>query len=99
MIARDLSAFVDPGTHPSFEADGNMLRVEWQVQGKTRDAMFTLKAGSRLRWASGPSGDDHYYQFLASEEMAGFKQVARSSLARIEQHSDYVAMQDRKSVA
>jgi hypothetical protein len=91
IIAHDLSAFVDPGTHPSFEADGNMLRVEWQVQGKTRDAMFTLKAGSRLRWASGPSGDNHYYQFLASEAMAGFKQVARSSLARIEQQSDYVA--------
>ena len=35
-----------------------MIRVEWQVQGKTRDAIFTLKAGGRLRWASGPSGDE-----------------------------------------
>jgi hypothetical protein len=90
MIAQDLSAFVDPGTRPSFEADGNMLRVEWQVQGKTRDTMFTLKAGSRLRWASGPSGDAPYYAFLASEEMAGFKQLARSSLAKIERQDDYV---------
>jgi hypothetical protein len=90
MIAQDLSAFVDPGTRPSFEVDGNMLRVEWQVRGKTHDAMFTLKAGSRLRWASGPTGDAPYYAFLASEEMAGFPQLARSSLAKIEGQDDFV---------
>ncbi len=68
-----------PGTSPSFETEGNMLGVEWQVQGEKRDAMFTLKAGSRLRWASGPSGDDPYYAFLASDEMAGF--APRSELS------------------
>jgi NACHT domain/Pentapeptide repeats (8 copies) len=105
MIAQDLSAFVDPGTEPSFEADGNMLSVQWQVQGKKRDAMFTLRAGSRLSWASGPSGDDPYYAFLASDDLAGFSQLARSCVAKIDEQGDFVASealleegQDRESI-
>ncbi len=90
MIAQDLTAFVDPGTQPSFEAEGNMLRVEWQVQGKKRDAVFTVKIDSGLSW-SGPSSDGPYRSFLASEEMAGFKQLARSCLAKIDRQSDFVA--------
>ncbi|MHB1774267.1 MAG: NACHT domain-containing protein, partial [Acidimicrobiales bacterium] len=90
-IAADLSAFVDPGTTPSFEVDGNMVTVEWQVQGQQRDAMFALKAGSRLRWVSGPSGDAPYFAFLASAQMGGFDQLARSCLARIEGQADFVA--------
>ncbi len=91
MIAQDLSAFADPGTNPSFEADGNVLRVEWQVQGNKRDTVFTVKTGSGLRWASGPSGDDPYYAFLASDEMAGFAQVARSCIAKIDRQGNFVA--------
>jgi len=104
MIAQDLSAFVDPGTTPSFEAHGNVLGVEWQVQGRKRDAMFTLKAGSRLRWV-GPNEDDPYYAFLASDEVAGFSQLARSCLVKIDERSDFVASkavleagQERESV-
>jgi hypothetical protein len=90
-IAQDLSAFVDPGTSPSFEADGNVIDVKWRVQGAERDAMFVLKAGERLRWASGPSGDDPYQAFLTSEDMAGFSRLAQSCLARIKGESDFVA--------
>jgi len=90
MIAQDLTAFVDPGTQPSFEAGGNMLRVEWQVQGKKRDAVFTVKIDSGLSW-SGPSSEGPYHSFLASEEMASFEQLARSCLAKIDRQSDFVA--------
>ena len=91
MIARDLSAFADPGTKPTFETEGNVLSVDWQVQGKKREAIFTLKAGSRLRWASGPLGDEPYYSFLASEDVAAFPQLAQSCLAKIDGKSDFVA--------
>lgn len=90
MIAQDLTAFVDPGTKPSFEDGGNMLRVEWQVQGKKRDAMFTVKIDSGLRW-SGPSSEGPYRSFLASEEVASFERLARSCLAKIDRQSDFVA--------
>jgi len=90
-IAQDLSAFVDPGTSPSFEADGNVIDVKWQVQGVEREAMFVVKAGGLLRWASGPSGDDPYQAFLASDDMAGFSRLAQSCLARIKGESDFVA--------
>jgi hypothetical protein len=87
-IARDLSGFADPGTEPEFEIDGNVIRAEWQVQGNKRDAMFTLRAGSRLRWASGPSPDAPYFEFLASDQIAHFEQLARSCLAKIEHKRD-----------
>lgn len=90
-IERDLNAFVDPGTAPSFEVAGNVVSVQWQVQGAARDALFALKAGGRLRWVSGPTDDAPYFAFLASEQMAGFARLARSSLARIESHPDFVA--------
>jgi hypothetical protein len=91
MIAEDLRAFADPGITPTFETAGNTIIVEWQIQGNQREAMFTIKAGSRLRWASGPAGDDPYYAFLASEEMAGFTRLAHSCLAKIDGQDDFVA--------
>jgi hypothetical protein len=90
MIARDLAAFEDPGTEATFEVEGNMIRAVWQVQGISRDAVFTLRAGERLRWASGDSEDAPYYSFLASEQLAAFPQMARSCVANIEQTRDFV---------
>jgi NACHT domain len=90
IIAKDLAAFEDPGTEASFEVEGNMIRAVWQVQGTPRDAMFTLRAGERLRWASGDSEDAPYYSFLASEQLAAFPQMARSCVANIKQTSDFV---------
>ena len=91
VVAQDLRGFADPGTEPSFEVDGSMLDAAWQVQGKKREALFTLKPDGRLRWASGPSGDEPYSDFLASDEMAGFRQLASSCLATIEGETDFVA--------
>jgi uncharacterized protein YjbI with pentapeptide repeats len=91
MIAQDLSAFADPGTSPSFEVAGNMVQAEWQIQGSKREAIFTLKAGGRLRWASGEFGDEPYYSFLASDQVAGFGQLAQSCVAKIDAKSDFVA--------
>jgi hypothetical protein len=91
VIAQDLSAFADPGTAPSFEVAGNMIQTEWQIQGSKREAMFTLKAGGRLRWASGTSGDEPYFAFLASPQVAGFAQLAQSCVARIDPRRDFVA--------
>jgi hypothetical protein len=93
MIAEDLSAFADPGIPPTFETAGNTIVVEWQIQGNQREAMFTVKAGSRLRWASGPTGDEPYYAFLTSEEMAGFNRLAHSVLAKVDGQDDFVASQ------
>jgi hypothetical protein len=91
QIARDLNAFADRGTEPGFEVDGNVIRAAWQVQGHEREALFALKPGGRLRWASGPSGDAPYYAFLASDDMAGFRQLATACLATIKREPKFVA--------
>lgn len=90
QLGQDLRSFADRGVEPTFEADGNTLCAYWQVQGSKREALFTLKPGGRLRWA-GPSGDEPYYAFLASEAMAGFPQLASACLATIEGEPDFVA--------
>lgn len=89
-IERDLVAFIDPGTAPITEVAGNVVSVQWQVQGVTREAMFALKAGGRLRWVSGPTDDAPYFAFLASDQVAGFARLARSCLARIASQPDFV---------
>jgi hypothetical protein len=88
-IARDLGRFADRGTEPRFELDGNVINAVWSAQGKEREALFAIKPGDRLRWAS--SGDAPYYEFLASDEMAGFNQLAAACMATIKGEPDFVA--------
>jgi NACHT domain len=88
-IARDLIRFADRGTEPTFELDGNLINAAWTSQGKKREALFAIKPGNRLRWAS--AGDARYDEFLASEDMAGFKQLASACQAMIEGEPAFVA--------
>jgi NACHT domain len=90
-LARDLRGFADRGTEPSFETDGNTLRVVWEVRGKEQDALFDLDAGGSFRWVSGSDDDDSYAAFLTSEAMADFNQFAAACRATIPREGYFVA--------
>jgi len=87
----DLRAFADRGSEPQFEVDGSTLRAAWEVRGQERDALFTLKAGDRFRWVSGPSEDDLYPRFLTSDQLADFRQLASAYAATVKRQLDFVA--------
>lgn len=88
---RDLRGFADRGAEPSFEIDGNTLRVAWEVRGREQDALFDLDAGGSFRWVSGPNDNESYAAFLTSDVMADFKQLAAACKTTIHREGYFVA--------
>lgn len=90
-LVRDLRGFADRGTEPSFEIDGNTLRVVWEVRGKERDALFDLEADGSFRWISNTDGSESYSAFLTSDAVADFDQLAAACRATIPREDYFVA--------
>ena len=80
-LERDLAGFADRGSAPLVESEGNTLRAAWTVRGRDQSELFGVSPDGSLRWVSGPSGDDAYSDFLASESMADLEQLA-AAIAR-----------------
>jgi NACHT domain len=90
-LERDLIGFADPGIPPAVERTENSLHAEWTTRGTARSALFVLNPAGELRWVSGPTEDDSYQAFLASEQMADFDQFAGAITRAISRRRDFVA--------
>ena len=91
VLGEDLRSFVDRGTEPRFEAEGNTLSASWQVRGHEHEALFELDSSNALRWVDGPTGNDDYATFLRSDLMADFERLANACKATIPRETDFVA--------
>ena len=94
LLRNDLAAFADPGTLVDFEPHGQYYVGHWQQRGKPRTARFTFGENPDLRdmrvdLGSGPVA---YPSFLASDQMADLRGVARNTLTVIAEVPTFVPL-------
>lgn len=77
-LRNDLTGFADRGADPLIEREENTLSAEWTTRGRTQSEIFGVNPRGELRWLSGPNSDDPYQDFLRSEGLADFAQMASS---------------------
>ena len=90
-LVKDLSGFADRATAPTIDSEGNTLRAAWITRGKEQSELFGVGPEGGLHWVSGPTGDDSYADFLASESMADFDQLASAIAQAIQPLPEFVA--------
>ena len=89
-LRQDLRGFADRGDEPMVETDGHTLEAVWTTRGKTQSQIFSLTAEGVLRWV-GQAGDESYSEFLTSDTMADFGQLAAAITSGIARQDAFVA--------
>jgi hypothetical protein len=89
-LQQDLRGFADRGNEPRVETDGHTLEAVWTTRGKTQSQLFSLTPEGVLRWV-GKAGDESYSEFLTSDTMADFRQLAAAITSGIARQDAFVA--------
>jgi Pentapeptide repeats (9 copies)/NACHT domain len=90
QLKKDLSGFADRGVEPLIEREGHTLRAAWVTRGREQSEMFGLNPEGALRWVSGPSSDDSYSDFLRSENLADFSQLAAAVKHAVPRQDNFI---------
>jgi hypothetical protein len=77
-LRNDLTGFADRGEGPRVEWEGSTLSAEWVARGKAHAEIFGVNPEGMLRWLTGGDSDASYSEFLRSDEMADFDQLAHA---------------------
>lgn len=89
-LRQDLAGFADRTTEPSVERDGSTIHAAWLDRTREKSEIFVVDMDSQLRWKSS-EGDASYKDFLRSEGMADFEQLARAIGQNIPEIPSFVA--------
>ncbi|MCP4676293.1 MAG: NACHT domain-containing protein [Deltaproteobacteria bacterium] len=79
-LKRDLPGFADPGTDPIVEVTRDTIASRWIQRGRDRAEKFRLTRDQDFRWLKDDHKPSTYSQFLSSEAMADFEQLASALL-------------------
>jgi len=78
-LESDLRGFADPHTDPTVVASGSEVVAEWTQRGRDQTAEFRLTQDADFRWVPSPGAEPlTYRQFMSSEGMADFGQLAKA---------------------
>jgi IS5 family transposase len=89
-LEKELKGFADRGVPPQVECEGTTLSAQWIARDKEKSELFGLSQEGALRWIGGPTGDASYQDFLASESMADFGQLAAATTRGINRIDRFV---------
>ncbi len=94
VLIRDLKGFADPGTPVLVDVAGTGITVVWSQRGKDRQAAFQLSPDGDFRWIPSDGGSPQTYrQFLCTEELADFEQLAGAIVRAFPPPKHYVPTQ------
>jgi len=94
VLTRDLEGFADPRTDVLVDASGATITAAWSQRGKDRHAEFCLSPDGDFRWvASDAQAPRTYRQFLCSEGLADFDQLAAAIVRAFPAARHYVPTQ------
>ncbi len=90
-LTRDLAGFADPRTDVLVGASGSTISATWTQRGRDRSANFQLSQDADFRWIPSPGGETRTYrQFLCSEDLADFDQLAQAIMLAFPEAQHYV---------
>lgn len=94
VLIRDIEGFADPRTPVLVNATGTTIKAVWSQRGKDRHANFRLSPDGDFRWVpSDREAPRTYRQFLCSEGMADFDQLASAIVRAFPPAKHYVPTQ------
>ncbi len=92
ILTRDLGGFADPRTDVLVDARGSTITAIWTQRGRDRNATFRLSQDADFRWLPSPEAKPRTYrQFLCSEELADFNQLASAIVRAFPPVEHYVS--------
>jgi len=90
-LKRDLAGFADPGMDVLVEPTGSTITAMWTQRGRVRSASFRLTQDGDFRWiAAGTGAPRTYREFLCSDGMADFEQLAQAILRAFPRANHYL---------
>lgn len=94
VLKRDLEGFADPRTDVLVDATGATITAAWSQRGKDRHAEFRLSPDGDFRWIPCAGQVPRTYrQFLCSEGLADFDQLAAAIVRTFPPAKHYVPTQ------
>jgi len=94
VLTRDLEGFADPRTDVLVDATGATITAAWTQRGKDRQAEFRLSTDGDFRWMpSEAQAPQTYRQFLCSEGLADFDQLASAIVRAFPAANHYIPTQ------
>lgn len=94
VLIRDLEGFADPRTDVLVDATGATITAAWSQRGKDRHAEFRVSTDGDFRWIpSEAQGPRTYREFLCSEGLADFDQLASAIVRAFPPARHYVPTQ------
>lgn len=93
VLTRDLEGFADPRTEVHVRLTGAKITVDWTQRGKGRQAEFRLSGDGDFRWIPLQGEPRTYRQFLSSEWLGDFDQLATAIIRGFLQERHYVPTQ------
>ena len=94
VLTRDLEGFADPRTDVLVDAIGPTITAAWSQRGKDRQAEFRLSPDGDFRWIESAGEPPRTYrQFLSSEGLADFDQLASAIVHAFPEARNYVSTQ------
>ena len=94
VLTRDLKGFADPLTDVLVDASGAAVTATWTQRGKDQQANFRLSPDGDFRWVLSKGKKLlTYRQFLCSEGLADFDQLADAVLHAFPAAEHYVSTQ------
>ena len=93
VLTRDLEGFADPRTDVLVDATGATIAAIWTQRGRDREAEFRLSTDGDFRWIPSEGAPQTYRQFLCSESLADFDQLADAIVRAFPPARHYVPTQ------